>query len=1478
MSYLSLIAGLFLVILLIVTPLTIESQLLFGVVAILISTFLMFNYKASRKFIFAALVIVVSGRYMYWRVTETMGFSSGIETALGWGMFAAEIYFLIILAGSYVQNIYMRERKPIDLPDDRSKWPTIDVYIPTYNEPLDMVEVTVVAAKGIDWPGDKIKVYLLDDGKRKDFEEMANTHGIEYIARKDNKGAKAGNLNNAMKITNGELIAIFDCDHVPTRSFLQTTIGWFIRDKKLGLMQTPHHFYNDDPFEKNLLTGNDSPNEGLLFYGLVQDGNDFWNASFFCGSCAILRRKALEEVGGVATETVTEDAHTSLRMHQKGWNSAYLKMPQASGLATGSLRDHVGQRLRWGRGMVQIFRTENPFIIPSLSFAQRFCYANAMLHFLFPLPRIVLLTAPLAYLFLDVHIIVASPQAVVAYALPHIIVAIMASFYMQSRFRQLFTTEVYETSLAFHLIGPILLTLINPRLGKFNVTNKDSNTNDTYFDWKIVLPQLMIIAILGSSVIYAIADIFSINFTGDAWTSTLNIFWASISILFLTLSVAVALEKRERRANHRINVNLPIVLQANSGHCFNARLSDMSLGGACVSFSDDSEHSVSQIPIGSTVYMSVPYSHSSIIVEGTVLRHEKNDMHLNFANQENVAQLRNKVRAIFGRADAWADWDQVPQNGIIVAGRDMIKSTLYLIGWFVRNLFTSNKKTANPQYNADHKEQNTDLNYEVGNRSLSSLGTTNLVVIMALFIFGSTLIATPGIAIAEKLTSVQTIENDRFLMTRDYSFQLKDVGVVEPILLQGGDSSRAFSFSLRSDEVVTSANMKLLISVSPGLDPQNSQLAIVINGETVHSMLLNTEQNGINEIDFSLSPYVMLQDNSLEFRVLARKLGQEVSDRKVDKSVWVQISNASKLSLNVNRIPSAPDLNNLPAPFFDKRDHAELNLPFVFSSSPTRTAVQSALVVGSYWGSLASFRRASFPVYYSSIPTGNAVVFMTNTSSIDGIENVAIDGPSLEIITNPRDVLGQLLIVKGRDDKELLIAARALSVGKLLVSGNAIDVSEPIQQPRDYYDAPSWLPANRPITFGEIEETAELEGYGLSPGLITVNFKMAPDIFLWSSDGIPVNLNFRHPGEKWFDLENSRLDVLINDKFVESIPLVDTAQSSLSAFDSSQANWKFTIPPYLIYGENKLQFYFDLKTKVSEQNYHLLPGQVRVAIGSDSSIDMSSVYRYARMPNLAYLAQSGLPFSRKADLSETAVVVPEGEIDKYSLQALINFVATISSKTGYSAFGIEVINAQMISNYHDHDILLLGNFDNQPLIDKWSESSSLNLNGSYVSVASQPIISRYKYKFNNYFSKDEFNPDQIVLPKESMSSALFSYKSPMNDQRTVVGLVANNSEDLVKLVEAIKSREMSSSIKGDFFVLNDKEVLSFTTSEPYFVGHLPWYIHVQWYISSNAWLMPPLLTLGVLLLALASFSLARAKSKKHFAQRDIDIAAGLEGS
>ena len=573
------LAGTALALLCVTEPFGVQAQLAF---VLLLWALAMVVRRLPGSFPTLLLVLLsatVSCRYLWWRYSATLNWSSTLDLTLGLILLAAETYAWVVLILGYIQSSWPLRRKPAALPAESAQWPTVDLLIPTYNEELALVRTTVYAALGIDWPADRLRIYLLDDGRRESFRQFAAEVGVGYITRPDNRHARAGNLNHALAQTDGELVAIFDCDHVPVRSFLQLTAGWFLRDPKLALLQTPHHFFSPDPFERNLGTFHREPSEGELFYGLVQDGNDLWNAAFFCGSCAVLRRAALESIGGFAVETVTEDAHTALRLHRHGWNSAYLRIPQAAGLATETLAAHIGQRIRWARGMVQIFRTDNPLLGKGLSLFQRLCYANAMLHFLAGLPRLVFLTAPLAFLLLHAYIIYAPALMILLYMLPHMIHASLASSRLQGEYRHTLWGELYETVLAWYIARPTTVALFSPKTGVFNVTDKGGLIPDNRFDWRIAQPYLLLALLNLAGLGFAVWRLFQ-GPTEEIGTVIVSGLWVLYNLLIIGGAVAVAAEVRQVRQTHRVAATLPAALRLPDGHAYPCLLSDYSIGGA----------------------------------------------------------------------------------------------------------------------------------------------------------------------------------------------------------------------------------------------------------------------------------------------------------------------------------------------------------------------------------------------------------------------------------------------------------------------------------------------------------------------------------------------------------------------------------------------------------------------------------------------------------------------------------------------------------------------------------------------------------------------------------------------------------------------------------------------------------------------------------------------------------------------------------
>jgi cellulose synthase (UDP-forming) len=633
------------------TPLNSGSQLVFALTLCLAAIQIRNTPGTVPTLILIALAITASCRYGWWRVTQSMDLEPGWETALGFALLGAEIYAWLIMVLGFAQCAWPLKRQPAPLPPRLQDWPAVDVFIPTYNEPLEVLRPTILAAKGLDWPADRLRIHVLDDGRRDGVRRFAWEAGVHYLARPDNLHAKAGNLNHALRVTKGEFVAIFDCDHLPVRSFLQTTMGWMLRDPRCAMIQTPHHFFSPDPFERNLDTFRRIPNEGSLFYGLVQDGNDFWNATFFCGSCAVLRRGPLEEIGGVAVETVTEDAHTALKLHRHGYRTAYLNITQAAGLATESLSQHVAQRIRWARGMAQIFRIDNPLLGRGLSWMQRLCYSNSMLHFFYGIPRLIFLTAPLAYLYFELHIIRSSAAIFALYLLPHLVLPHIATARMQGAYRHSFWAEVYETVLAWYITLPTTIAFLNPRIGKFNVTAKGGLVRRTHFDWAISRPYFGLVLLNAAGLGVGLVRLAWWN-RFEAGTVVLNLLWTAFNLFMLGAAIGVARERRQVRGFHRVAAQLPVSLLLPDGHTQRCTTVNHSLNGLGIVLA-----APANLEKGAAVQVTLEAGDAEYAFATRVTSQRGNRVGLQFVDMT-LPQQERLIQCTFGRADAWAHWHE----------------------------------------------------------------------------------------------------------------------------------------------------------------------------------------------------------------------------------------------------------------------------------------------------------------------------------------------------------------------------------------------------------------------------------------------------------------------------------------------------------------------------------------------------------------------------------------------------------------------------------------------------------------------------------------------------------------------------------------------------------------------------------------------------------------------------------------------------
>ncbi len=1367
-------------------PLSTHAQFIFGACTVIAVALTSKMNKPFTRFLVAAGAVIISSRYMYWRLTETLAFESLQEGLLGYGMVAAELYLWFVLVLSFTQTLWPRRRQPAPLPKDIDSWPTVDVFIPTYNEPLDVVQNTVLAAKKIDYPASKLNVYLLDDGARDEMRAFAKDADVHYIARTDNAHAKAGNLNNALKQSKGDLIAIFDCDHAPTRAFLQLTAGWFLRDRKLSMLQTPHFFYSKDPFEKNLSIGDKLPNEGLLFYGVLQDGNDFWNASFFCGSCALIRRTALESIGGVAVETVTEDAHTSLKLQRNGWNTGFIRFPMAGGLATNTMADHIKQRMRWARGMVQIFRIDNPLFGPGLSVAQRICYLNAMLHFLFPLPRFVLLTAPLVFLFLGQRIIVADASSILAYALPHIVVATIAASIVQGRHRHPFWGEVHEVALSFHLLRPTLTALLFPKRGKFNVTSKAADARGSYFDATVVTAHMLALAMLIGGVLYGAFGIYSGQFSGnDADTAAVNMLWATVSILFIGVTVAVALEKPETRRQPRIEANLPTKVTLQSGHAFGACTTNISVSGAHINCSRPDQWK------GDNIHVELPAGDGSITIEAKVKEWADRSMRVEFIPGA-IEQQSELVRAVLGRADVWREWDNWEQGRVLTAIGRMIASIAIPLSGFFRN-----KKVR------------------------------DTVAIVAMTGIG---VAASGVALIDPAAATETNPN------RTVEFAFKDFNVASPLLLEGPGAARDVKFTVRSDEIVRAAQIKLDVSYPAFFDPEAAKLQVILNNEIVHEQKIDPSIARSQEIIVEPNPYLFFQDNALVFRLVrANDPTGDSCEVVASETNRLSISHESSIIAEVSRLPVKADLANLPNPFFDPRDATTLTLPFVFSQSPSTEVVQGASAVASFWGAMASYRGVEFPVMINDLPLSNSIVFVKGDATIGDLEVRDISGPSLAIVENPRNAASRLLLVMGRDGAEVATAARTLALHSDKLKGQRANLPFNLEiAERKPYDAPNWIQTDEPVRLADIAEAGGLKSEGLRPSLLTVNFNLAPNLFVWGKDAVTLNLDIEKPSAGNLVQHASNIDVQINQQYLSSISFGDLEEGEnlLTRLlrRAGAADWSLNVPTQSVYGNNNLQVFMDLKSATNENACSAPVDGPSAAIGPNSTIDFSNAYRFAKMPNLALLAQAGLPFTRMADLSETAIVLPKS-YSAATLEALFKVVGAFGTHTAFPAVNLSVQTADDINSVGDKDILFIGTLVDFQHLGAIARAAPIAISRDEIEIKRRNEFAKWFGVANGDPTLDSGEPAPLM--RTIIDGSIASFESPLAAKRTVVAITGDTDREIMRAAAALTSKSESENLYGGFATVMNQSVKSYDVRGSYYVGELPIMVWGRWYLAQH---------------------------------------------
>ena len=535
----------------------------------------------------ALVALAVSLLYLLWRALYT------VDLAVWWvavPFLGLEMHAVVSLALFTFSLWDIQAQPPARLVTTTAE--RVAVLIPTYNESREILLPAIAAAVAL---RPAHETWVLDDGHRPWVAELAAQLGARYLARPDHTHAKAGNINHALGVVEADLVAMFDADHVARPDFLTKTLGYF-DDPAVALVQTPQDFYNLTSFEHEATTSSsqrlehqDRYHEQSLFYRLIQPGKNRWGGVFCCGTGAVVRVAALRQIGGFATETITEDIHTTIRLHRRGWTTVYHNEVLARGLAASTAAQYQLQRFRWGTGAMQVLRLENPLLVPGLRLPQRLAYAATLLGWFEAWRSLGYLLVPIVVLLTGAVPIRAHPlEFAVAFGVTFILQRVALRLLSRRYSRSLLATVFELVRMTPNLLAT--LSLMRPTGARFQVTPKgrvgDARRRPDAPRLLVVLAVLSAIAMLW--FVLTLAGATPLRYAVP-WAASGAAFWLVVNTGLVLAAIGRIRAEQfgdERRASVRFATALTGMLEGRLG-----RIHDVSLTGALVSLAAaEAEH------------------------------------------------------------------------------------------------------------------------------------------------------------------------------------------------------------------------------------------------------------------------------------------------------------------------------------------------------------------------------------------------------------------------------------------------------------------------------------------------------------------------------------------------------------------------------------------------------------------------------------------------------------------------------------------------------------------------------------------------------------------------------------------------------------------------------------------------------------------------------------------------------------------------
>lgn len=699
---------------------------------------------------------------------------------------------------------------------------------------------------------------------------------------------------------------------------------------------------------------------------------------------------------------------------------------------------------------------------------------------------------------------------------------------------------------------------------------------------------------------------------------------------------------------------------------------------------------------------------------------------------------------------------------------------------------------------------------------------------------------------------------------------ISEAGHPQGINLKNKNIHGGVRINIPKNKIITKAKLDILFTHENINLANNLTLRVMINGQLIESYILKNLKEAEEKISIDLPPSLLVNKNDFSFSLIAND-ENSCTINNFKSKYGIMISPESALILEGIEFNLGANFKYFPEPFYSQKSVFYSDIMIVLPSEPSTGTISAAATVASWFGTISD-QDLNFKIYRGVLPAANAIVLGHSNEMVAGVQHPDTNKPMVKIIDHPDNNIYKLLIITGNNDEQLRLASLILGSNNLKSFFDTAQVkisSLPVSKP---YDAPKWIDTTKPIMLNElISKDENLESTGFSHDSLFINFNTAPDLYIQKGKSFPLALKYHFSESKWVNEQNSNLSVSFNNKPIAFLPIITSSiqdrVKTLLGFNARNEEAMLKFDPTLLFGNNTLRFYFDVKPVDNIPCDMLHSQDITSFIDGESFIDLSMARNFTQLPQLRYFLSNTFPYTKLADFSETLFLLSKKPTDR-EIELVLLIAARAGKNTGTTVHNNSVAlglseDIDMRDIISDRDVIMISTLDNKEDLNRVLAKTPWSIIKNKLSMEWPSLSDRV---FN--IISGNVNSQQIqaykFLNSNQVRRGFLSFKSPWKEDRIFVLAFASDAQELIKLGVSLNSEEVLSALHGDMILMtNNGDAQSFRVGTQFISGNLPIDMKVMWYINKYVVLLGVVAFVFILLLIITIWPILTERANKR---------------